>query len=234
MNKLFVYIGFVCLTSGAETPRFDQVTFARSHSHGLAYQGQIRFKPGPPSVIIHNATLKFCVQLAWHLNDYQVSGQSWIKSARYDIDASFAREAKPEEVFAALQGLLQERLQMEVRRETKDSPIYMLTIASGGPKLRVTTPAGAGETLSNTMHMDHATAAQFSENLSRRTDRLVVDRTGLEGIFDFSLNYGNSRNLVGPTLFKAVEHQLGLKLESSTGPVEYLTIERALKTPITP
>src|SRR5262249_31089139 len=80
--------------------------------------------------------------------------------------------------------------------------------------------APCGERLGNTMSIDRGTTASFCRDLSRRLNRIVVDETGIQVEFAFHLQFGNSRNVVGPTVFKAVERQLGLKLTESKRPVE--------------
>ena len=66
--------------------------------------------------------------------------------------------------------------------------------------------------------------------LGRQLDRPLIDRIGLEGLYDVTLRWtpeppGNTRPSDLPTLFTAVQEQLGLKLESSKGAVDMFVIE---------
>jgi uncharacterized protein (TIGR03435 family) len=227
----------VCLIQAADGPDFDTATLTRNRSGQREFHAQIQLVPGPAKVTMRNVPLFFIVQQAYHVKHYQIAGPGWIKTTPYDLDATFSRGATMDEVRAALRSLLAERLQLVVRQEQRESPVYALTIADGGPKLRLPTtvrPAKAARdemSLSDSIQLNNATVRAFCEYLSGRLDRLVIDRTGLEGNFDFELKYGNNRNIVGPTVFKAVERQLGLKLVNTTAPVEHLTIERVLKDP---
>lgn len=98
------------------------------------------------------------------------------------------------------------------------------------------TPGGA--TL-NGYIAGNTTIARLAEQFRGELRRLVVDRSGLMGEFDFDLQYAPARDLStapaagatpvtdeGPSLFTALQEQLGLKLESTRGPVEYLVIDR--------
>jgi uncharacterized protein (TIGR03435 family) len=89
------------------------------------------------------------------------------------------------------------------------------------------------------MHMSSATMAKFVENISASLDRPVTDNTQLEGLYSFTLNWvpENNRPIAddasaGPSIFAALQEQLGLKLEPVKGPVEILVIDKAEKLPI--
>jgi uncharacterized protein (TIGR03435 family) len=238
MRNFILFTAYVCLVQGAEEPGFDSVTFARNRSGQREFHAQMQLVPGPAKVTMRNVSLSFLVQQAYRVNESQITGPGWIKKTGYDLDATLARASQWEEVRAALRNLLANRLQLVVRREERDSPVYALTIAASGPKLHPPTntkPAAQSRdamSLSDSMDLNDASVAAFCEALSRRMGRLVVDQTGIEGKFDFELKYGSNRQIVGPTVFKAVERQLGLKLIESRAPVEHLNIEHALKDPV--
>jgi len=205
-------------------------------------------------------------------------GPSWINTDRYDI------EARPEQGFIPtveqaqkmLQALLEERFGLQVRHETKDGPIYALTVAKGGLKAKKSAdqtplnfeaptpggPAGGppppppapfnpGGPMPRGMMMvgigqlraTAQTMSGFAGLLTGSAGRKVVDRTSLEGLYDFELNWTPDQipaNLPadapfprpdpnGPSIFTALQEQLGLKLESATGPLESIVIESVHK-----
>ena len=201
-------------------------------------------------------------------------GPSWINTDRYDIEARPAQGFIPttEQAQKMLQALLEERFGLQVRHETKDGPIYALTIAKGGLKAKRSGdqtplnfaapppggPAGGppppppapfnpGGPMSRGMMMvglgqlraTAQTMAGFAGLLTASAGRKVVDRTNLEGLYDFELNWTPDQmpaNLPpdapfprpdpnGPSIFTALQEQLGLKLESATGPLESIVIE---------
>ena len=205
-------------------------------------------------------------------------GPSWVNTDRYDI------EARPEQGFIPtaeqaqkmLQALLEERFGLQVRRETKEGPIYALTVAKGGLKAKRSTdqtplnfgapapggPAGGplpppsasfnpGGPIPRGMMMvglgqlraTAQTMTGFAGLLTGSAGRKVVDRTGLEGLYNFELNWTPDQipaNLPadapfprpdpnGPSIFTALQEQLGLKLESATGPLKSIVIEKVQK-----
>lgn len=82
-----------------------------------------------------------------------------------------------------------------------------------------------------------ATMAKLAESLSGYVDRPVTDHTGLEGSYSFWLEWSPDESAAAvenslPSIFAAVQEQLGLKLEPEKGPVEFLVIERGEKTPV--
>ena len=221
--------------------------------------------PGRLSVI--NSPLRTLIRNAYQVPDYTISGgPGWI-SDRYDIEAKVDGELKRENSLLLLRALLEDRFQLKVHRETKEGPIYALTVAAGGLKLqpsncvvvdpvRRSPPPAVGEkrpencgsvkgapangpvrTLSVTgLKMDETDSARvgipgLNFYLSSILGRAVVDKTGLTGRFDIRLEYTpaeleSATDNPAPSIFTAVQEQLGLKLESTRGPVELLIIDR--------
>src|SRR5438128_12061377 len=89
--RTIVFAGLVCLASSADAPRFDSATIVRSRSGDEAYQVRMQFKPGPAKVTMRNVNLRQCVQQAYRLNEYQVSGTTFSNKVRFDIEARMSR-----------------------------------------------------------------------------------------------------------------------------------------------
>ena len=197
--------------------------------------------PSPGGLTATNATLKFLITFAYDVRDHQISGgPSWLNSERYDIVAKGPIDhptvAQNRQM---LQTLLADRFQLRLLRETKELPGYALVIGKNGPKLQE--PEGAGNGMrtgrgritTQGISMEH-----FAENLGKLLGRTVVDKTGLQGNFAFTLEWtpdpSQSMGALGPapvpaddsgpSIFTAVQEQLGLKLEQQKGPVEILVI----------
>ena len=143
-----------------------------------------------------------------------------------------------------LQALLAERFQMRVLRETKELPVYALVVGKSGPQLHEAEGAGNGMRIGRGRVTTQAISMEpFAKNLGKLLGRTVVDRTGLEGKFAFTLEWtpdpGQPMGLLGPSpasaddsgpsIFTALQEQLGLKLEPQKGPVEILVIDHVEK-----
>ncbi len=130
-----------------------------------------------------------------------------------------------------LQTLLAERFKLTIHRETKEIPIYALVAAKNGPRLQEAKDKDkiGSMSIGRGMLRGQTTLADLARYLSSSADRPVMDRTGLTAGFEINLQWSpdTSPEASGPSLFTAVQEQLGLKLESSKGPVELLVIDHA-------
>jgi uncharacterized protein (TIGR03435 family) len=157
-----------------------------------------------------------------------------------------------------LQALMAKRFNLKVHRETKDEPVYFLVVGKNGPKLRDAKTRNASTLLSadNTaardkeqwqmvpgseggqkMHASSATMKSLGDWLTRQLSRPVLDKTGLTGTYDFSIEWipdtapTSSPDTVtlpgipGASLFTALQQQLGLKLDPGKSPMEILVID---------
>jgi uncharacterized protein (TIGR03435 family) len=149
------------------------------------------------------------------------------------------RNAVRDRFLAKLQALLADRFQLKVHRETREMPIYIMTVAKGGSKLQTLPDAGKpGSGLSSRRTDDgkrevigqKLTAAALARFLSGQIGRMIVDQSGLTGKYDFTLKWApDMGDTTGPSLFTALQDQLGLKLDSSKGPVEVVVVDSAQK-----
>jgi len=160
------------------------------------------------------------------------------------------RKAFKAQFLLKLQMLLADRFQLKVHRETKELPIYALIVAKSGPRIK---PAGgesvlggltvrggdAGQTVVTGNSVTMATLARL---LSSRVGRAVVEMTNLKGDYDFKMSFtpdmGPQPGLLGdgtgqpagvdpggPSIFTALQEQLGLRLEAQKGPIEVVVID---------
>ena len=191
----------------------------------------------------------------------------WADSAHFDIEAKMdeaeivaLNKLPPEERTAQrrlmMQSLLAERFHLKVRRVRKEVPIYALVIAKGGFKLKdadpnntyangIKGPDGTSRPGMMSIRNGQLTAQAISisslaADLSPRVDRIILDKTGLKGKYDISLQWspdeiasgkqeGTETNS-GPSIFTALQEQLGLKLEATKGPVDTIVIDH-VETP---
>jgi uncharacterized protein (TIGR03435 family) len=197
------------------------------------------------------------VMTAYKLRTFQVSGAPvWRDETGrvqlYDIEARAPGDGVPtmDEVRQMLQTLLAERFQLKFHRETKELPVYDLVVGNNPPKLKASAPDVESKTAlsANRLRMDY-TNVSMSELVVRigpQFDRPLFDKTGLQGGYDFVLEYMPS--LPGgvnmppeeadafaklypadeaPPLPVALQQQLGLKVAPAKAQVEILTIDHA-------
>jgi uncharacterized protein (TIGR03435 family) len=261
---LFIFPGFAQQQSAPLRFEVASIKPADPDAKG----SQIRYMPGG-GLNITNIPLRAMIGLAYDVRDFQISGAAgWVGTERFNITAraergaasevpdDFAkmtdeqRKTGSEQMAERLRGLLAERFQLVVHKETKEQPIYVLGLAKNGPKLKENTAPGPRQGMSmNRGRLEGFAApmAMLGQILSQNMGRPVVDKTGLTGKYDFVLEwtpdvgagagtsgFGDGINSPapapgGPTIFTALQEQLGLRLESQRGPVENIVIDRAEK-----
>ncbi len=232
-----------------ETPLTFEVASVKPSKPG-ATGGGIRPLPGGQTYIATNAPVKLMIKLMYHVTDRQISGgPAWINTDLYDVEAKAERPASLDQLHQMFQNLLVDRFQLKFHRETKEMPCYALVLDKSGSKLKLNEspepfdfpikPGGRGKIVGQRVSMSYFT--WFLSGLPM-VDRPVVDKTGLSGNYDFTLELlseaaklpgGDDRepaaNPEGPSLFTALREQLGLKLEPQKGPVEIMVIDHAEK-----
>ena len=225
---------------------------------------RIRLMFAPDGLSANGLPVKELIGFAYNLKDFQISGgPGWIESERYDIEAKMdestitalkklAPEQAVEQRRLMVQSLLAERFNLKVSHSSKELPIYALVIAKNGPKLTKAAdlpaaPGGPGPKSMMRFGLGELTAtgmpmSSLADRIALEVGRTVVDKTGLEGRYDFTLHWTPDRQGLaagpadsqgpapspdssGPSIFTALQEQLGLKLESQKGPVETLIIE---------
>lgn len=177
-----------------------------------------------------NVTLKHCIRSAYGIPEAQIfGGPKWVDDDRYDIDAKAPGRAGDHEMMAMLQTLLAERFQLVLHRETRPLPGYALVVGKKGLTAKRSEPGIRSETSSSRRSID-ATGCDMgclARKLSEVLHAPVADLTGVEGRFDFKLEW--TPDDLQAAVFPAIEEQLGLKLEGRKVPTEVLVIDRAAK-----
>ena len=192
-----------------------------------------------------NVTLKRCMRGAYGVEEPHIlGGPKWLEDARYDIEARAAGPAGDAELMTMLQSLLAERFKLSLHRETRALSGYALVVGKGGLKAKPSEPEAGSRTSSRRGSIEAAgcTMAHLALKLSEVLHVPVADFTAIPGEFDFQLKWTSddlqaappSATPVpdiasGPSLFEALQEQLGLKLESRKVPAEVLVIDHAEK-----
>jgi uncharacterized protein (TIGR03435 family) len=191
------------------------------------------------------------MEMAYGVRHYQLSGPNWIvdfsSTDCYDVVAKARNPIRGEQLRRMLGPLLAERFRLAFHRETRELPVYTLVVAKKGPKFQrgdggiqnISADGTGGYAYEN---YSMATLANML-SLTPAVGRPVLDRTGLEGGYNFTANLYNTAKdasaldlkratVDNEGIFSAVQDQLGLKLEARKAPIEILAIDRAEKVPI--
>jgi uncharacterized protein (TIGR03435 family) len=183
-----------------------------------------------------NVIFENLLEHAYSVKRYQVIGPDWIDTATFDIVARMPAGATEKQVPIMLQKLLVDRFHLKAHRQTKDLPVYLLTVAKGGVKAHPADPkdaAGMRESSVGTGSVDlpgrNMTTEALVEVLSHVVDRPLVDRTGLAEEFAFKMRWHSGDEL---SLFDAIRQNLGLKVDSGKAPIEVLVIEHVDRVPV--
>jgi uncharacterized protein (TIGR03435 family) len=237
------------LKSATGVPAFDVVSI-KPGKPGCVLR---EIGPSPNGFHIECIPLSMLIRYAFgymSLSDERVFGEpAWTRSAAYDIDAKVeAQDAAAfdrltiEQKAAMLQTPLKSRFQLAMHGETRSLPVYALVIAKGGPRLKPSDPSDASTNTLPTTRMrgrgkleaHHCSIDGIIPYLSPLEGRTIVDHTGLTGKYDFTLTWEPetpSRDPhpqdeeVRPSIFTAVQEQLGLKFEPQKAPLDVLVID---------
>jgi bla regulator protein BlaR1 len=216
---------------------------------------RISFGPGGRLTASY-VTLRFLIKIAYDLRDDQIGGgPPWLGSKRYDVEAKcdppLPGEPKGTEfsrqIRLRLQSLLADRFHLVLKEESKDMPVFYLELAKSGPRLKAASvlSGGKNDVRVSDRHMEATDANMefLTGFLSEHTGRSVFDKTGLSGHYALKLDWIPDPSLgmgpgvtsstdarvadPGPSLFTALQEQLGLKLESHKAPARFVVVDRA-------
>ncbi len=224
--------------AAAQKPVFDAASIKKAE--GGTGPGDIarNMDNSPGHFAMRNVPLRFALEWAYDLKDYEIQGPGWIvDDERYDVVA-VAPGATSERMRIMLRNLIDERFQMKSHWETRDTQCYVLTRGKGELKLKPSEgePSLGGQNGRVMFH--NQPVSRFTFLLTRRMGRPVLDETGLKGTYEFSVdlnglgyNGNDSQNTEAPSIFTAVQSDLGLKLESAKRPIKILIVDSANKNP---
>ncbi len=199
--------------------------------------------PGSGRFSASNASLMQIVMMAYDVRDFQISGgPGWINpsapSDHFNIDAKVDGVTGVGRMRPMIRALLEDRLQLKIHRETKEMPVYALVVGKRGSKLHASSAeeqadarpvfeAGQRCPLYKATKMPISALTRL---LTTPLGRIVIDKTNLEGEYDFALEWSPSplEETDCPSIFTSVE-QLGLQLEAQKGPVETIVVDHVEK-----
>jgi uncharacterized protein (TIGR03435 family) len=244
---LFALLPAVTFAHAQSTPPSFEVVSVRPSQQevGPDYNNQITYSP--TGFTGRNVTLKRLIAEAWHCQRNQVIGPAWIDRNEYDVAARLPDGASKEQIPPMLRSLLADRFGLKVHGETRSMRGYELTVAPGGPRIHPVQPGDAAVD-GQGLHF-HGDMRQFADLLAVQisipaptsanvpviadaSPAPVLNKTGLDGIYEFSVDLRPEIGTDGFTFWKRVlEDQLGLRIESRKVDVEFVVVDDALKIP---
>ncbi len=232
MTRILLTLLLAALPALAQPLSFEVASIKVNNSGS----GQNSERTSPGRVTAVNTDISSLIQQAFGIKEFQISGApGWIVGDKYDLDATTgtSKDLSDTELEPYFESLLAERFHLKYHRETKEMQVYALGVAKTGAKL--TAHAGGGDSSNGidngpaktSMTSTNVSMKGFAGTLGRRLDRMVIDNTGLTGGYDLTLEWtpNPSADSAEPSLFTALQEQLGLKLESTKAPVEIIVID---------
>ena len=248
---------FVSAAAQITEPRFEVASVKPNQSGEVA----IRVDTSGGRFTATNAPLMLLIRLAYAIPEFRISNApDWVRTDRFDVSATIGGAASRERQNAMLRTLLRERFGLVGRIDVQEQPIYILVRsrpeATLLPTLKrsptdcaaLTAAARSGTPLPPSdrilcgvqrrpggVSVGGMTMGQIAaELLTPEAGRLVLDQTGLEGAFDFDLDFvpAAAQGVAASdavTLTTALQEQLGLRLQPQRGPVEMLVIDSVEK-----
>ena len=209
--------------------------------------GGIKALPGGQEYTAQNVPVKLMISLMYKVPMWQIKGgPEWVDGGRYDVEAKADHPYNLDDLHTMFRNLLADEFKLKFHRETKEGPVYALSVDKSGLKMKpndspqnwqVPIQGGPGHVVGKRVPMEYLTW-WLSQTL-QQDQRSVIDQTGLSGNYDFTLacmpelppDFPRENLPPGiadlPTIFEALPKQLGLRLEPQKGPVSYFMIDSA-------
>jgi uncharacterized protein (TIGR03435 family) len=228
-------------------PKFEVVTVKPSDPNTPGTWVTIRGR----HLMTHNTTVETLISFAYGLHKKQiVNAPAWMNE-RYDLDGVPDVEGQPsgQQMRMLVGDALVQRFGLKFHHEQQELPVYALSVAKGGPKMTVTadapsTPGNFLYSAPGRLHVTNNMMKDFCKGMQESAmDKPVVDQTGLTGRYDFNLNWTPDQSQFGgsykppaqedpnapPSLYTALQEQLGLRLEATKAMVDAFVIDRLEK-----
>ncbi len=215
--------------------RFDVVAIRENSAGAAGGDGSMSLKDG--FLQVNNPLVKSLITSAYGVHEGLIFGlPRWAEEARYDIwakvtdaDPAVLNRMSREQRRALMAAMLEDRFHLRVHPVTKELPVYVLVIAKGGPKFSESIRGQYVEVRKSEYTGTAVSTGGLASFLEEIVGHSVVDKTGLKGAYDFHLQWDPDLNGAGhdsfPSIFTALQEQLGLRLQPNRGPVKTLSID---------
>lgn len=221
-----------------------QATFAvasiRPSSEAVKFERDGKTDVTPVSLHMRDVTVQTCIKWAYGLQRAQVVGSDELEQTHYDIEARTDEPVKPEKMRLMMQALLAERFRLKFHREQKEMRRYAMVVLPTGIKNMKQSAPGAEVYRQNSARGTVArsmTMQEWADFLAGPLETPVVDKTGLAGAYDFSIDFTPylpkdqvpMQQDPGYIVNITLQGEIGLKLEPGKGPVEVMVVDHLEK-----
>lgn len=229
-------------TTAAKLPAYDVVSIKPNKSGS----GSLDVDSNVDTYNAKNITVKSLLEDAYGIRKDLISGvPAPIDSAHFDVmakivepDAAAIRKLTGRQRGSMLLPILAERFQLKAHTETRILPVFELVVVASGPKFKHSADQKSHSTGTSIQGSDRGiqltaqniSMASLASSLEGQVHRPVIDRTGLAGNYDVAMKWSSdtvpsAEANSGPSIFTALQEQLGLKLRPSKGPVDTLVVD---------
>ena len=246
-RSLWILAAATCLMCQEKPARltFEVVSIKPSKPGGRG--GGIKPLPGGQEYKAENVPVKLMISLMYKVPFRQITGgPGWLDTELFDVDAKADKSYNLDDLHTMFQNLLADEFKLKFHKEIKEGPVYVLMQDKGGSKMKISESdrfsdipiQGGRDFIITGKRVPMQYFSWFLGNtLLQRDERPVIDKTGLDKFYDFTLTFAPdlppdfpkenlpSGFLDRPSIFDALKQQLGLKLEAQKGPVEYYVID---------
>jgi len=259
LAKTSLMLGTAVIAALSQSPpspkEFDVATIKPNSANDNRFM--IHPLPGG-GLSISGVPLKMLIMEAYDLRAFQLSGgPGWMSTERWDIEAKtegVKGQLPIDQTLKMLQTLIVDRFHLQIHHESKEMTVYALVVGKNGSKLNPHTgePAQPEERFQmrpGSLSVKQLGIAALVRQLTLQVGRTVIDKTGLTGVYDFTLKWtpepgqGGPESIGlppdpqlpppsdsnGPSIFTALQEQLGLRLDAKKGSVDIIVVDRAEK-----
>ncbi len=261
MKRAFLSTSLVILLTGAAFAQTEPAFEVASVKPNTSDDHRASMRMGGSELLLNNFSLKRLIMLAYDVKNFSISGPDWLDNVRFDVAAKPPAGMTREQLKPMLRALLEERFKLQVHRESKTMTGYALVVGKGGLKVKELEESvgdnngNAGSQISvgrGQLTASRMTMKSLADWLQNPVDRPIADMTEIKGSFDIKLEWTPEENPVmaaahgaatgpnegaerkadaGPTIFTALQEQLGLRLQTQKVPVDTVIIDRVERTP---
>ncbi|HWF08363.1 MAG TPA: TIGR03435 family protein [Bryobacteraceae bacterium] len=238
---LLVLASNCCLLAQSQVsqPREFEAVSVKPHISSGAPDERAGIEEDKALVRIDNLSLRRLIGIAYRVKGFQIAGPDWPET--FDIVAKLPTDYQHDQLPALMQRMLSDRFRLAVHHETRTAPAYALVIAKGGPKLHESAGPRTYHTGRPGLVEGHQwSMTELADSLTGFVGAPVANQTGLGAVYDLKIEW-NPQELAqsetrsateGPSLFTALQEQLGLRLEPTRAPFDFVVVDRAERVPI--